>query len=97
MGAYVFDSQLDQFGTEAMRRIFSDENVVQEWLDVEAALAKVEAELGEQAATEIRRNGAAGRARIHLAAVQHDGCHGQENELRAGRSDGAFRQYAPQP
>jgi len=40
------------------RRIFSDENVVQKWLDVEAALAKVQAELGvipEEAAAEIRR------------------------------------------
>jgi 3-carboxy-cis,cis-muconate cycloisomerase len=60
VGAYVIDSQLfkDQFGTEAMRRIFSDENVVQKWLDVEAALAKVEAELGvipERAAAEICR------------------------------------------
>jgi 3-carboxy-cis,cis-muconate cycloisomerase len=60
VSAYVIDSRLfkDQFGTEAMRRIFSDENVVQKWLDVEAALAKVQAELGvipEGAAAEIRR------------------------------------------
>ena len=60
MSASVIDSRLfrDQFGTEAMRRIFSDENVVQKWLDVEAALAKVEAELGvipEKAAAEIRK------------------------------------------
>ena len=60
MSAYVIDSRLfkDQFGTEAMRRIFSDENVVQKWLDVEAALAKVQAELGvipDGAAAEIRR------------------------------------------
>jgi 3-carboxy-cis,cis-muconate cycloisomerase len=60
VSAYVVDSRLfkDQFGTEAMRRIFSDENVVQKWLDVEAALAKVEAELGiipDRAAAEIRR------------------------------------------
>jgi len=60
VSAYVIDSRLfkDQFGTEAMRRIFSDENVVQKWLDVEAALAKVQAELGvipDGAAAEIRR------------------------------------------
>ena len=66
MGAYVIDSRLfkDQFSTEAMRRIFSDENTVQKWLDVEAALAKVEAGLGiipEDAAKEICRN-----ARVEL-------------------------------
>ena len=60
MSAYVIDSRLfkDQFGTEAMRRIFSDENVVQKWLEVEAGLAKVQAELGVipvGAAAEIRR------------------------------------------
>lgn len=60
MGAYVIDSRLfkDQFSTEAMRAIFSDENTVQKWLDVEAALAKVQAALGiipEAAAAEIRR------------------------------------------
>lgn len=48
MPSYVQDSVLfrDQFGTEAMRRIFDDTMIVQRWLDVEAALAKVEAELG---------------------------------------------------
>ncbi|MEI2416309.1 adenylosuccinate lyase [Orrella sp. JC864] len=60
MGAYVIDSVLfrDQFGTEAMRRIFSDENTVQRWLDVEAALAKVQGEMGiipAAAAAEIQR------------------------------------------
>jgi len=60
VSAYVIDSRLfrDQFGTEAMRRIFSDENVVQKWLEVEAGLAKVQAELGvipDGAAAEIRR------------------------------------------
>jgi adenylosuccinate lyase len=48
MAAYVIDSRLfaDQFSTAASRRIFSDENTVQKWLDVEAALARVEARLG---------------------------------------------------
>ena len=59
MGAYVIDSVLfrDQFSTEATRRIFSDEQTVQKWLDVEAALAKVQARLGiipEAAAREIQ-------------------------------------------
>jgi 3-carboxy-cis,cis-muconate cycloisomerase len=60
MSAYVIDSALfrDQFGTEAMRRVFSDENTVQRWLDVEAALARVQGEMGvipEEAAREINR------------------------------------------
>ncbi|ETF02733.1 adenylosuccinate lyase [Advenella kashmirensis W13003] len=47
MGAYVIDSALfrDQFGTDSMRQIFSDETTVQRWLDVEAALARVQVEL----------------------------------------------------
>jgi 3-carboxy-cis,cis-muconate cycloisomerase len=66
MGAYVIDSALfrDQFGTEAMRRIFSDESTVQRWLDVEAALAKVQGEMGiipQSAADEIRL-----KARVEL-------------------------------
>lgn len=48
MGAHVIDSLLfrDLFGTERMRQIFSDENMVQKWLDVEASLAKVQSEMG---------------------------------------------------
>src|SRR3984885_3374218 len=66
MAAYVIDSRLfgDQFSTEASRRIFSDENTVQKWLDVEAALARVEARLGivpQAAADEITR-----KARVEL-------------------------------
>lgn len=60
MAAYVIDSALfrDQFGTETMRNIFSDETTVQRWLDVEAALAKVQGEMGiipAEAAAEIQR------------------------------------------
>ena len=48
MSAYVIDSELfrDQFSTVEMRDIFSDRRTVQAWLDVEAALAEAEAELG---------------------------------------------------
>jgi len=48
MSAHVIDSRLfkDQFSSAAMRKIFSDETTVQRWLDVEAALARVEARLG---------------------------------------------------
>lgn len=58
MAAYVIDSALfrDQFSTAQMREIFSDEQTVQRWLDVEAALAKVQARLGiipQHAADEI--------------------------------------------
>ena len=36
----------DIFSTEAMRRVFSDENRVQKYLDFEAALARAQARLG---------------------------------------------------
>jgi len=60
LAAYVIDSELfrDQFGTQTMRDIFSDQTTVQRWLDVEAALAKVQAEMGiipQDAALEIQR------------------------------------------
>jgi 3-carboxy-cis,cis-muconate cycloisomerase len=49
----------DIFGTEAMRRIFSDRERVQYYLDIEAALARVQARFGivpEEAAEEIGRH-----------------------------------------
>ena len=49
----------DIFTTEAMRRVFSDENRVQRYLDIEAALARVQARLGiipKEAADEIVRH-----------------------------------------
>ena len=60
MSAYVMDSELfsDQFSTPEMQEIFSDRKVVQRWLDVEAALARAEAEAGiipAEAADEILR------------------------------------------
>lgn len=60
MGSHVIDSELfkDQFGTQEMRKIFSDESILQKWLDVEAALAQAEAEIGlipKTAAEEIKR------------------------------------------
>ena len=64
MPTTVFDSFYfkDRFGTPAMRAIWDDRATLQRWLDVEAALAAVEAELGlvpKTAAREIAR-----RARI---------------------------------
>lgn len=61
MPATVIDSNIfgNIFGTEAMRRVWSDENRTRKYLDIEAALARVQARLGiipEQAAAEIERN-----------------------------------------
>jgi 3-carboxy-cis,cis-muconate cycloisomerase len=61
MPATALDSAVfrDLFGAETMRRVFSDENRVQCYLDIEAALARVEARLGiipENAAQEICRH-----------------------------------------
>jgi adenylosuccinate lyase len=58
MASTVIDSKVFRclFSTEAMRRIFSDTNLVQKWLDTEAALAKAQAEVGmipQEAAVEI--------------------------------------------
>ena len=47
-GSTVIDSILfrDAFGTPAMRAVFSDQQMVQRYLDVEVALAKAEAHVG---------------------------------------------------
>ncbi|MFQ5915285.1 MAG: adenylosuccinate lyase [Nitrospinota bacterium] len=60
MPSHMVDSALfrDQFGTEEMRRIFDDSNLLQKWMDVEAALARAEAAVGlipQSAAEEISR------------------------------------------
>ena len=48
MASHMVDSALfkDQFGTEEMRRTFDDRNLLQKWMDVEAALARAEAAVG---------------------------------------------------
>jgi 3-carboxy-cis,cis-muconate cycloisomerase len=61
MPATVIDSAIfgNLFGTEAMRQVWSDENRTRKYLDVEAALARVQGRLGiipENAAAEIVRN-----------------------------------------
>jgi 3-carboxy-cis,cis-muconate cycloisomerase len=66
MSAIANDSLIfrDVFGTEAMRQIFSDQARVQYYLDIEAALARVQARLGivpEEAAEEIGRHCHAGQ------------------------------------
>ncbi len=60
MPSTVFDSFYfkDRFGTQAMRGIWDDRATIARWLEVEAALAAVEAELGlvpKKAAREIER------------------------------------------
>ena len=61
MPATAIDSAIfrDIFSTEAMRAVFSDETRVQKYLDIEAALARVQARLGiipKEAAEEIVRH-----------------------------------------
>src|SRR5580693_1105631 len=49
----------DIFSTEPMRRIFADENRIQKYLDIEAALARAQARLGiipQEACDEIGRH-----------------------------------------
>ncbi|HEX5212992.1 MAG TPA: 3-carboxy-cis,cis-muconate cycloisomerase [Pseudolabrys sp.] len=61
MPSTILDSAVfrDIFTTEAMRRVWSDENRVQKYLDFEAALARAQAKLGiipKKAAAEIVRH-----------------------------------------
>ena len=61
MPATLIDSAIfrDIFSTAAMRDVFSDEQRVQNYLDIEAALARVQARLGiipQEAAEEICRH-----------------------------------------
>ncbi|WP_405282731.1 adenylosuccinate lyase [Gaopeijia maritima] len=61
MSSTAFDSFYfrDRFGTAAMRAVWEDRQTQQRWLDVEAALAEAEAELGivpAEAAEEIARS-----------------------------------------
>jgi 3-carboxy-cis,cis-muconate cycloisomerase len=62
MGSTAIDSLIfrEIFSTEAMRRIWSDENRIQKYLDIEVALARVQASLGiipPEAAKEIEKHG----------------------------------------
>ena len=59
-GISVFDHKLlaDSWSTQDMRAVFCEENRVQKWLDVEAALAKAQAKLNiipQEAADEIAK------------------------------------------
>jgi len=61
MGSTAIDSGIfrDIFSTEPMRRVWSDENRIQKYLDIEAALARAQAQLGvipREAAVEIEKH-----------------------------------------
>ena len=60
MGSTIIDSGIFRhiFSTAAMRRVFSDENRTQHYLNIEVALARVQARMGiipAEAATEIAK------------------------------------------
>jgi 3-carboxy-cis,cis-muconate cycloisomerase len=60
LGSFVIDSELYKgiYVSEEMNKVFSDESLLQKWLDAEAALALAEAEVGlipKEAANEIVR------------------------------------------
>ena len=60
MASFVIDSVMfkNQYGTEEMRNVFSDNTLMQKWLDTWVALAEAEAEIGiipESAAKEIKQ------------------------------------------
>jgi len=70
MPAHAIDSVIfkDMYGTDELRQVFSDENLLQGWLDVEAALARAEAAVGlipVPAAAEITR-----KARVELLDLE---------------------------
>src|SRR5262245_13080229 len=79
--ASMIDSPLfsRSFTTEEMRKVWSDETTIQKWLDVEAALARAEAELGiipKKHAQEITRKARVERVDMkemkrQLAHTQH--------------------------
>lgn len=59
MASFVIDSDMfkDQYGTPEMRAVFSDEQLMQNWLNAWVALAEAETELGivpKEAAEHIR-------------------------------------------
>ena len=61
MVSSAIDSEIfgNLFGTAEMRQVFADETLIQRYLDVEAALARVQARMGiipKEAAAEITAN-----------------------------------------
>ncbi len=72
MAAFVIDSEMfkEQYGTPEMRAVFSDESLMQKWLDCWVALSQAEADLGivpQEAADHIKE--CAKAENIDLAAI----------------------------
>ncbi|KGR89455.1 hypothetical protein CD30_16795 [Ureibacillus massiliensis 4400831 = CIP 108448 = CCUG 49529] len=62
MKSHMIDSEVykDLYGTDKIRSIFTDQSMVQKWIDFEKALAKIEAQYGvipKEASDEIQRKG----------------------------------------
>jgi adenylosuccinate lyase len=75
MPATAFDSFYlkDRYGSPAMRAIWNDEAMIQRWLDVEAALAAVQAEMGLIPKSSAREIGRKAHVRlINLRAMRRD-------------------------
>jgi adenylosuccinate lyase len=75
MPATAFDSFYlkDRYGSPAMRAIWNDEAMIQRWLDVEAALAAVQAEMGLIPKSSAREIGRKAHVRlINLRAMKRD-------------------------
>lgn len=77
MSSTAFDSFYfrDRFGTAAMRAVWQDRQTQQRWLDVEAALALAEAELGivpAEAAEEIARGARIDRLDLEAMKAEFD-------------------------
>jgi 3-carboxy-cis,cis-muconate cycloisomerase len=75
MPATIIDSAIfgNIFSTQAMRQVWSDENRTRKYLDIEAALARVQARLGiipEKAAAEIARNCRLGKIDLQKLRAQ---------------------------
>ncbi|MYE59173.1 MAG: 3-carboxy-cis,cis-muconate cycloisomerase [Alphaproteobacteria bacterium] len=77
MPVSIIDSGIygNLFGAEAMRAVFSERGQIQKWLDVEAALARVQGRLGiipEDAAAEISARADAGLIDMELMREEVD-------------------------
>src|SRR5258708_40033106 len=75
MAPTLIDSAIfgDIFSTDSMRRVWSDGNRTQKYLDIESALARVQARLGiipKEAAEEINRH--CRIEEIDLTKLKHD-------------------------
>ncbi|MEE9198575.1 MAG: adenylosuccinate lyase [Dehalococcoidia bacterium] len=80
MSSTTLDSAFfkDLFGTDEMRHIFEERNLLQKWLDVEAALARVEARLGiipQEAADAISQHAVAEEMSIEAIKEEMDVTH----------------------